>query len=243
MAYLTQRPRFLALGLASFVLLGARTAHADLPELFYDDFDDGDYVGWTDSSPLHISWGPPAIVPSPEGFAVGGVGQGYGQDPGLHTPLSHPISLHNVAELAIEMRAISGPGWPSSAEVFLFNDLDFYSGRDYGESFTRADFLIGDDGADTLVYSHSMTDPFDWHDFRWERDADGWWSFYLDGALIAADFHQHGLYTSFDYLEIYPLRDEGAIEWVRIRGNVIPGPGSIALLPLAAFAFPRRRWL
>ncbi|MFG0252679.1 MAG: hypothetical protein ACF8NJ_07405, partial [Phycisphaerales bacterium JB038] len=63
MAFLAQRPRFLTLGLASFVLLGTRTAQADLPELFYDDFDDGNYDGWVVDSPMFDTLGPPDVLP------------------------------------------------------------------------------------------------------------------------------------------------------------------------------------
>ncbi len=244
MAYLTQRPRFLALGLASFVLLGARTAHADLPELFYDDFDDGDYDGWVDDSPYFDIFAAPALLPSPEGYAVWGVGQGYGQDDGLSTALSHPLNLSNVAELAIEMRAITGPGWPSVAQVDLYQGTqDYYGGFVQGEGERQTAFLIMEDGAgDQWTYTYGLGDEaYNWHDYRWERNADGWWSFYLDGSLISANYHQHNEFINFDWIELYPLRNEAAIEWVRIRGNVIPGPGSVSSLWFAALLLTTRR--
>ncbi|MFG0252681.1 MAG: hypothetical protein ACF8NJ_07415 [Phycisphaerales bacterium JB038] len=215
---------------------------ADLPELFFDDFDDGDYDGWVADSPYHPVWSPPAVLPSPEGYAIWGVGSGYGQDDGLLTSISYPLNLQNVQELAIEMRTITGSGWPSSSNALLYSGLDYYSGLHWGEGNTRADFLIMEGGSDALILSHPMGgDAYNWHDFRWERDADGWWSFYLDDSLIAANYYQHGTFTDFDWLELNPLRNEAAIEWVRIRGNVIPGPGGIALLPLASLVLARRR--
>ncbi|MFG0252682.1 MAG: hypothetical protein ACF8NJ_07420 [Phycisphaerales bacterium JB038] len=222
------------------LLLGS-AAQADLPELFYDDFDDGNYDGWVADSPHYPVWGAPAVAPSPEGFAIWGVGSGYGQDDGLHTHISHSLDLQNVAELAIEMRAITGPGWPSSVNLYLWHGEDQYRGTDFGESNTRAEFHILE-GADYSVYPYPIgPDIYDWHDFRWERDADGWWSFYLDGTLAMADYVQHDAFTSFEWINLQPLRNEAAIEWVRIRGNVIPGPGGVSLLALIPLAVVSRR--
>ncbi len=228
-----------SVALATMLLSGA--AHADLPELFFDDFDDGNYDGWVVDSPYYSVWGAPAVAPSPQGYAIRGVGQGYGQDDGLHTHISHELNLQNVAELAIEMRAITGPGWPSSVNLYLWHGEDQYRGTDFGESNTRAEFHILE-GSDHFSHTYPMgPDAYEWHDFRWERDADGWWSFYLDGALAVADYVQHDAFASFEWINLQPLRNEAAIEWVRLRGNVIPSPGSIALLSLATLATARRR--
>ncbi len=243
MTHLLRPSRLLTNGLASVVLLGAGSAQADLPELFYDDFDDGDYDGWVVDSPMFDTLGPPDVVASPEGYAISGVGQGYGQDDGLGIYLGHPLDLTNVAEVAIEMRAITGPDWPNSASTMLYSGpISYYRGMDYGESNQRADFLIMEDGSDDWVHSHPMgSDVFNWHTYRWERDTAGWWSFYLDGALIEADYYQHNTFTDFDWVELHPLRNQSAIEWVRLRGNIIPTPGSFSLFGLTVLAATRRR--
>lgn len=232
----------IAIGLASAAIVCTGAARADLPELFYDDFDDGDYDGWIADSPMFDTLGPPDVLPSPEGYAIWGVGQGYGQDYGLGIYLGHPLDLENVAEVAIEMRAISGPDWPNSASTMLYSGPDnYYRGMDYGESNQRADFLVMEGGSDDWIYSYDMgSDVFDWHTFRWERDAAGWWSFYLDDALIAENYHQHDAFTNFDWVELHPLRNQSAIEWVRIRGNVIPAPSAMFVLGLVT-CLPRRR--
>jgi hypothetical protein len=235
--------KVLSAPLAAIYILFAGATFADLPELFFDDFDDGNYDGWVADSPYFDIFAPPDLLPSPEGYAVWGVGQGYGQDDGLSTALSHPLNLSNVAELAIEMRATTGPGWPSAAQVDLYQGTqDYYGGFVQGEGERQAAFLIMEDGAgDQWTYTYGLDDEaYNWHDYRWERDADGWWSFYLDGALIAANYHQHSEFADFDWLELYPLRSEAAIEWVRIRGNIVPTPGSLAILALGTIGIVRR---
>ncbi len=83
----------------------------------------------------------------------------------------------------------------------------------YGEANQRAGFLIMEDGSDDWIYHYPMgSDVFAWHSFRWERDAAGWWSFYLDDALITADYYQHNTFTEFDWVELHPLRNQSAIE-------------------------------
>jgi len=66
-----------------------------------------------------------------------------------------------------------------------------------------------------------------WHDFAWCRDADGWWSLSIDGAVVWEDFARDSQLTSFDTISLHILRDQSEIEWVRIS---TPTPSYLNLL-------------
>ena len=72
-------------------------------EVFFDNFDDGNYNGW---SVIYPQTGDPAeapdVVSSPEGYLIRGVGNGY-SGPGLNVYISQPLSISNSSELKIEM--------------------------------------------------------------------------------------------------------------------------------------------
>jgi hypothetical protein len=191
-------------------------------ELFFDDFDDGDYDGW---SVTHPKTGDPAtapdIVPSPEGYSLRGVGSGYSHDPGLNVFLTYPLAINNAGQLKVEMRAKSGPQWPNSAWVVLLSGDDSYSFGDYGEGNQWAQFTPNVGGVSEW-YNYSINANV-WHDFAWTRDADGWWSLSIDGSLVWEDFCQDNRLTSFDPIGLHILRNQSEIEWVRISGVcVIP---------------------
>jgi len=138
-----------------FTLLCQGMSWANLPVLFFDNFDDGNFDGW---SPTYPTTGdpttPPDVVPSPQGYSLRGVGSGYSNDPGLSVMLSHPVSLNNVGELAIEFRANSGPQWPNQAQVWLVSGKNCYLVIDYGESNKRADWLISVNGQTKHYFSY-----------------------------------------------------------------------------------------
>jgi len=196
-----------------------RADPAGMEEVFFDDFDDGNFDGW---SATHPTTGdpatPPDVVLSPEGYSLRGVGSGYSHDPGLNVLLTRPLLITNVGELKIEMRAKSGPQWPNQAKVQLFSGSDYYSGTAYGEGNQTAWFRSGINGVE---YDHLYSINANvWHDFAWTRDADGWWSLSIDGQEVA-DFPQDDplpLLTSFDQVTLHILRNQSEIEWVRISG-------------------------
>lgn len=199
---------------------------ADLPILLFDDFDDGDYDGW---SPTHTITGDPATAPdvvaSPEGYSLRGIGSGYSPDPGLNVWLTYPLEITNASELKIEMRAKSGPQWPNSAWVVLVSGDDSYSFGDYGEGNQWAQFTPNVGGVSEW-YNYSINANV-WRDFAWTRDGDGWWSLCMDGILVWEDFCQDNRLTSFDRMGIHLLRNQSEIEWVRISAAEPPCGGPI----------------
>jgi len=211
-----------ALVLAALYLVWSGVSWANLPVLFYDNFDDGNFDGWSPTYPtIGDPTTPPDVVPSPQGYSLRGVGSGYSNDPGLSVMLSHPVSLNNVSELAIEFRAKSGPQWPNQAQVWLVSGKDCYLVIDYGESNQRADWLISVNGQTQHDFSYSIGNlAYEWHDFAWTRDGDGWWSLSIDGQIQAANFYQDNQLTSFDKVGMHIVRNQSEIEWVRISGQI-----------------------
>ncbi|MCX6832688.1 MAG: hypothetical protein NT028_11270, partial [candidate division Zixibacteria bacterium] len=221
-AFLTK----IALVLAGLYLVCPGMSRADLPVLFYDNFDDGNFDGW---SPTYPTTGdpatPPDVVPSPQGYSLRGVGSGYypTDDPGLTVLLSHPVSLNNVGKLSIEFRAKSGPQWPNQAQVWLVSGNNVYIVHDYGESNRRADWLISVNGQTQHEFNYSIGNlAYEWHDFAWTRDGNGWWSLSIDGQIQAANFYQDNQLTSFDKVGMHIVRNQSEIEWVRISGVATP---------------------
>ncbi|MDP6453464.1 MAG: PEP-CTERM sorting domain-containing protein [SAR202 cluster bacterium] len=226
-------------GLVLAVLSGA--AEAELPELFYDDFDDGDFNGWEVKNAYDAGGGfvAPVVVVSPEGYAVQGVGSGYGgpTDQGSH--IAHSLTISNMRELRIEMRAKTGSG-PNHVTVPLVSGFNtYYAGRIFGQADKTADYLSYIDSQDNR-YRHSIGDSvFEWHTYAWTRDTDWWWSLSIDDVVIAPDFHQDDQLTSFYQIGIELLKEQSQIEWVRISG--IPEPTTLSLLALGGLAVLRRR--
>jgi N-acetylneuraminic acid mutarotase len=205
-----------------FALLCQGISWASLPVLFFDNFDDGNFDGWSATYPTTGDPAtPPDVVLSPQGYSLRGVGSGYypPDDPGLTVLLSHPVSLNNVGELAIEFRAKSGPQWPNQAQVWLVSGNNIYIVHDYGESNKRADWLISVNGQTQYEFNYSIGNlAYEWHDFAWSRDGNGWWSLSIDGQIQAANFYQDNQLTSFDKVGMHIVRNQSEIEWVRISG-------------------------
>ena len=222
---------WLSVILVALVLLYPSTASADMSVLFFDDFDDGDYAGWTAN---HWNGNPataPDVATSPEGYSLRGTGSGYSQDPGLNVWLAQDISLSNVVEFQIEMRAKSGPQWPNCAWVMLLSGTDYYACGDYGESSQSACFFSFIGGNDSPWSKYSINANV-WHDFAWARDGDGWWSLGIDGQDVWHNFAQYDVLSSFDQIAIHILRNQSEIEWVRISGTTVPVPGAVVLAGL-----------
>ena len=208
----------ICVALVTFILLCSSMCWGDCDwsVLLFDDFDDGDYDGWSVTDHIGNPAEEPNVVPSPEGYSLRGVGSGYSQTPGLNVQISRPLLLSNVSELKIEMRAKSGPEWPNQAQVTLFNGDDFYRVVDYGESNQWAQFHSCIN-SQNYWYNHPINANV-WHDFAWTRDCDGWWSLSIDGQEEAPNFHQDNQLTSFDTITIVLLRNQSEIEWIRISG-------------------------
>ncbi len=211
----------ICLALVAFILLCPGMSWCDWSVLLFDDFDDGDYDGW---SATHPQTGdpvtPPDVVSSPEGYSLRGVGSGYSQDPGLNVWLTYPLLISNAGELKIEMRAKSGPQWPNQVQVSLFNGSDSYTVTDYGESNQWAQFHTFIN-SQNYWYNHPINANV-WHDFAWTRDTDGWWSLSIDGQEVWHNFCQDNRLTSFEPIGIHISRNQSEIEWVRISTSEPP---------------------
>ncbi len=76
----------------------------ELSVALYDNFDDGNYDGWTVGnhclSPIVI---PPSVVSSPQGSAIAGIWPQV-------AAITHGLSVTDAMEVSFEMRATSGGG-------------------------------------------------------------------------------------------------------------------------------------
>jgi len=223
------------------LLGGATLSQAAMPVVFYDNFDDGNYDGWTvkratdPNAPVFS----PDVVASPEGYAIRGVGSGYGQ-PCLDSCIAHPLSLPRATELKIEMRAKSGPQWPNCARINLLSSGDSYGVVDYGEGNRFAGFYanVGADDVEALRYGIGNR-AYEWHDFAWTRDSTGWWSLSIDGQVEAGNFYRDDRLSSFDQVGISLLRNQSEIDWVRV--SAVPEPATMSLLILGGLGVLARR--
>jgi hypothetical protein len=170
----------------------------------YDNFDDGTFDGWLPTAYRGWVGASPDVVPSPEGYALQGVGSGYSQDPGLEVYVSHPVSWNNVGALTVEMRARAGSQWPNTSEILLTHGNDIYQFDDYGEANQMALFHPWINGAWGPEYRYHI-DAGSWHDLAWVRDGAGWWSLSIDGQEVWHDFVQDDQLTSFDGIGLHPL--------------------------------------
>ncbi|MCK4342264.1 MAG: PEP-CTERM sorting domain-containing protein [Phycisphaerae bacterium] len=214
--------------------LGLATSASSLAAEFYDDFDDGNWDGWAVYNPYGDPGDTltPVLVPSPEGWAVQGVGSGYGSPEAAY--LVHPLPLSGVVELSIEMRAKSGSVAPTHSTLALFNGDDYNQGYDYGEN-DYAMFSVRYDGVEEYFGEYPI--DHEWHDFKWTRDAEGWWSLSIDAQLVLSNFLQDVTLTSFDAVALTVCREHSEIEWVRI----VPEPATLSLLTLGGLLLARRR--
>lgn len=216
--------------LLAVVCLFQNTCQAQFVEVLYDNFDDGNYDGWSVFNYISSeAIQPPPMVPSPEGYAVGGLG-GYGS---LICVISQPIDLQDATEICIEVRAKSARRMPCHPTVFLGNGYIYTSNayyvRDYGEYRPEAQwfwFTHPEPGQPQIEEGYWIYPaggiPYDWHTFKWCRDADGWWSLEIyadDGSppvVAIANFAQDLQITSFEWVQIVCFGDQSAVEWVRI---------------------------
>ncbi len=223
----------------TFALQGAGVAW---DFLFYDDFDDADFAGWSAVDPLTgAPTAAPDVVASPEGFALRGIGSGYGQDPALTAMLTRDLPTGNLGELRIEMRAKAGPDRPNAAQVQLLNGSEYYTGIDNAmDGWDPNDKADWNSWVDRIAqqYSYGIANPPGaWHDFAWVRDAEGQWSLFIDGQLKAAGFRMDNQLRSFTKVALSLLRNQSEIEWIAISGNTLP-PGAVAV-PVYRFWSPR----
>ena len=200
-------------------------SRADLSVLLADDFDDGDYAGWTVGYLFDPgkSVDAPAVVPSPGGYAVRGVDSGY-VGSGLAALMYRPLAVDIGAELTIEMRAKSGPQLPNHAMLHLVLGDDKYEVIVWGEGNRRVDFLAHIGGGEDRFSYDIGSEAYEWLDYAWRRDGDGWWSLSIDGTEVWTDFAREETLVSFDHVQLGLMRDQTEIEWVRICAEAVtPG--------------------
>ena len=195
--------------------------HAGLRVLLFEDFDDGDFDGWFVQHPYSPSARSltPNIVSSPEGYSIRGVGSGYSSS-GEAAYLTRRVTMNNIGELVVEMRAKSGPSWPNMATIWLLNGKQWYKTMDYGERSKAAVLQVnlGAGEQDPGRYSIGRR-AYEWHTFSWHRDATGWWSFSLDGQVKSKRFWHDTTLDSFNKVTLEVTRKQSEIEWVRISGR------------------------
>ncbi|MCY2953596.1 MAG: hypothetical protein NTU53_16695, partial [Planctomycetota bacterium] len=187
---------------------------------FFDDFDDGNAEGWTAVNQAGVR---PGVVGSPEGYALRGVGKGEGG--AVTERLVRRLGLANATEVSVEMRARAGAGAGNVAEVFLLAGTSVAEGMHYwmwdrGESAMNADWIVGNYD---YVYNYEMGDmAYGWHDYKWWRDGQGWWSFSIDGELKGNRVRGDVQWISFENLAVGVGRDESEIEWVKVTAIADP---------------------
>lgn len=211
----------------------------DLSVVLNDNFDDGNYDGWTVGDPFAPPGSDiraPAIVSSPEGYALRGTGSGYGAN--WCNELTRNLSLNSIGRLTIEMRAKSGPQLPNQVYVQLgqgdWPNQTEYMVVDYGEGNRAADWVrytqLGPGAGDQDLYRWPIGNrAYEWHTFAWTRDRDGWWSLSIDGLVEAPRFRQDASLTSFDGIVLTMFHDQSELEWVRVSAEAVPLPGAVVL--------------
>lgn len=220
-----------AMAFAALILLHltATPLYATTVVVFYDNFDDGNTDGWSLAGIPGRDGGAPDIIPSPEGYALSG------RNTSPHQPntdnLNHPLSISNATELTIEMRARSAGYWTSSCYVQLYSGTDYltsayYEGADYGE-IESAQFSRYNPAIQFWFREFLGSTTHEWHDYKWARDSEGWWSLLVDGQMESANFVQDAGLISFDGISLNPSRVGSEIEWVRVSANPVPEPISL----------------
>jgi len=68
-----------------------------------------------------------------------------------------------------------------------------------------------------------------WHSLSWNRDANGWWSFNVDGSEVAHNFIQDTQLTAFDTLYVNLGGSQSQIQSLGVEINTVPIPGTILL--------------
>ncbi len=216
------------------VLAVSQASAGPLPNVvLYDNFDDGNYDGWSVTDPRGISTpAAPTIVPvSGGGYAV--AANGFGE-----AMIFHPISVSSTP-FRVEMRARS----TRVTEVWMCHGADFYQMMDYGENHVVRVAKQIEGVGDTAFLWQTIANPHDWHTFQFSRDVQGWWSLNMDdGALVVDDFAQDTEFTSFDgvafMLRPFGGNETSAIDWVRVS---IPEPATLSLLAVGGLAILRKR--
>ena len=206
------------LAIAGMIVLtacGASCTTRSRPRVvLYDDFDDGNYDGWSVQDPRGYN-DPPAsprivqIASDPDNYAIAAKGTGESQ-------VFYPVTIDDGLQVCVEMRAKA----TRTTAVWLCRGVDFYQMQNYGERDWAYMNKHVDNAEANLVTHHIATDPEEFHLLAFSRDREGWWSLTLDGILVKKNFARDTSLTSFDgvSLMLRPMgMDEGAmIDWVRV---------------------------
>ncbi|GEM_PF-6216509 len=197
-----------------------------------DDFDDGNYDGWTVVTPA----GPPLLYVSPEGFAVGGAGP-------MPAGITHPLNVVGTTELSLAMRAASGPDALSS--LLAWSKTEGAVGHYYEGSSSNgsAIFTLRDAGGIEQVFTYGGGSLAGWHTFEWARDAEGRWSLYLDGLNVDPNFVRDDRLTSFVSADLYNSDAQSQVEWVQVTATSAPTARGLAIEPNTLNLKSEGRWI
>ena len=220
-----------------------QTASGELQTILYDNFDDGNFNGWTVGSPTGGIITNPVVVPFEQGFALTGITPSSGAGP--WTTLYVPLSFDSM-ELSISFRAVSAAGWPNQSTVMLYNTgipeahgFANYTLMDYGEN-DRLDLWRNNGYNETTLYSLGGQSHA-WHVYTASRDAQGWWSLGIDGQVQYPNVVQDGRWTSFEGIYVNVASPGSQIDWVSVQAVPVPGALLLGALGLSMAGWRLRR--
>ena len=194
----------------------------------FDGFGDGDTAGWTAEDAAGMAATPPDVVASTHDYAL------RGTDSRGATWLRQGLDLGSVQELVVEMRAKAGPNTGDNASLLLLNTDDAYEFSVEGADAQHATLTASVGGGDATEHYPLHDRGHGWHDYRWTRDADGWWCLAIDDRVEALRFAQDSQLRSFDAVAVRLDGAQSEIEWLRVSATPLPGLTVVESTTLAA---------